>query len=473
MLAHRQTLRRLQKINGVGRSKMGKSAKKNAKVNAKVSAKVNVIIVAAGKSRRMGFNKLTHILDDKPIILHAILPFLQIENLGYIVVATDSDTASHIAHLKGLYREDAPLALHVIEGGRERAETCYKALAHLKALYAGDKADICSSDIVLIHDGARPFVSLDIIKRCIDGAIKGGSAVASVAVTDTIREVAESQTKALDRSRLYAMQTPQAFNLQQILSAYECIFGGALANLGGADSGVASKASIETASIGATNIQIKSIYDDAQVYEAKFKKVNLVKGCYKNIKITTKEDLMTNNNATKNLSNSNNSSLIAHRSTLKTGIGYDVHKLVKGRKLIIGGVDIPFEMGLCGHSDADVLVHSVMDALLSAAGSKDIGFHFPDTDAKYKGADSIKLLGEVAKILQAEKYSVVNISCIIHAEKPKMLPHIDAMRANISKALQIDVSAVAISATTHEGLGFVGKGEGIAASASVLLSKEV
>ena len=154
---------------------------------------------------------------------------------------------------------------------------------------------------------------------------------------------------------------------------------------------------------------------------------------------------------------------------MRIGHGYDVHKLTEGRKLIIGGVDIPYEKGLLGHSDADVLTHAVMDALLGAAALGDIGLHFPDTDERYKGADSIKLLEHVGDLLQEKLYYVENIDATILAQAPKMRPHIDAMRENIAKALKIEVSCVNVKATTEEGLGFTGAREGIAAHAVCLL----
>ena len=154
---------------------------------------------------------------------------------------------------------------------------------------------------------------------------------------------------------------------------------------------------------------------------------------------------------------------------MRIGHGYDVHKLTEGRKLIIGGVDIPYEKGLLGHSDADVLTHAVMDALLGAAALGDIGLHFPDTDEHYKGADSIKLLEHVGDLLQEKLYYVENIDATILAQAPKMRPHIDTMRENLAKALKIDVSCVNVKATTEEGLGFTGAGEGIAAHAVCLL----
>ena len=154
---------------------------------------------------------------------------------------------------------------------------------------------------------------------------------------------------------------------------------------------------------------------------------------------------------------------------MKVGMGYDVHRLVEGRKLILGGVEIPYEKGLLGHSDADVLVHAVMDALLGAAALGDIGKHFPDTDPAYAGADSMKLLEEVQKLLDAENYIIGNIDATVIAQKPKLAPYIETMRENIVARLGIDKNQVNVKATTEEGLGFTGTGEGISAQAICLL----
>ncbi|MBE5828034.1 MAG: 2-C-methyl-D-erythritol 2,4-cyclodiphosphate synthase [Butyrivibrio sp.] len=155
---------------------------------------------------------------------------------------------------------------------------------------------------------------------------------------------------------------------------------------------------------------------------------------------------------------------------MRIGMGYDVHKLVEGRNLIIGGVKIPYEKGLLGHSDADVLLHAIMDAILGAAALGDIGKHFPDTDPKYKGADSIMLLKEVADLVDKEHYVIENIDATIIAQAPKMRPFIDEMRINIAQALRISLSQVNVKATTEEGLGFTGSGEGISSQAICLLT---
>lgn len=156
---------------------------------------------------------------------------------------------------------------------------------------------------------------------------------------------------------------------------------------------------------------------------------------------------------------------------MRIGMGYDVHKLVEGRKLILGGVEIPYEKGLLGHSDADVLLHAIMDALLGAAALGDIGNHFPDTDPAYKGISSLKLLEHVAGLLEEHRFVIENIDATIIAQKPKMRPYIDRMRENIAAALQVDLDQINVKATTEEGLGFTGNGEGISSQAVCMLEK--
>jgi 2-C-methyl-D-erythritol 2,4-cyclodiphosphate synthase len=189
--------------------------------------------------------------------------------------------------------------------------------------------------------------------------------------------------------------------------------------------------------------------DDSQVYNEVFGEIHLAEGKLSNSKVTYREDL----------------------PTFSTGIGYDVHRLVAGDGVILGGVKIPFDRQLLGHSDADVLTHAVMDALLSASGNRDIGCIFPDTDMQYNGADSVGLLGVVKNMLDDGGYSIASISAVVIAEKPKLAPHIDAIRGNLARALSIPFASVNVSATTTEGLGIVGAGAAIAAQATCILMK--
>jgi 2-C-methyl-D-erythritol 4-phosphate cytidylyltransferase / 2-C-methyl-D-erythritol 2,4-cyclodiphosphate synthase len=183
--------------------------------------------------------------------------------------------------------------------------------------------------------------------------------------------------------------------------------------------------------------------------------VKIIRGSYRNIKITTPEDITLAE------------ALMGKEAgpMIRFGMGYDVHRLVKGRRLVLGGLEIPFELGLEGHSDADVLLHAIKDALLGAAGLGDIGRHFPDTDEQYRGISSLKLLVTVGEMLATQSWRVNNIDAVVVAEKPKLAPYITAMNANIAAALEIEPGRVNVKATTTEGLGFTGRREGIAAQA--------
>ena len=190
--------------------------------------------------------------------------------------------------------------------------------------------------------------------------------------------------------------------------------------------------------------------DDAVLVERLGKEVSIARGSYSNIKITTREDLPLN---------------------VRVGMGYDVHKLTEERKLILCGVNIPFEKGLLGHSDADVAVHALMDAMLGAAAMGDIGRHFPDTDERYKGISSIILLKKVKELIDQEGYTVGNVDITIMAQKPKLAPYIEEMRKNVAGVLKLEIGDVNVKATTTEKLGFVGREEGIAAEAVCIINR--
>ncbi len=304
---------------------------------------------------------------------------------------------------------DVRKSVIVVTGGKQRQDSVANALRELN--------DRTSFDYVIIHDGARPYVTEKVLKDSLEKAFETGAAVAAVPVKDTIR----SGAMTLQRDNLYIVQTPQTFEKSIILRAHEK---------------AASDAHCGT--------------DDGSLVERLGLPVALSQGDYANIKITTKEDLPP---------------------MQRIGKGYDVHRLVTGRLLVLGGVTIPHPTGLEGHSDADVLVHAIMDALLGAAALGDIGRHFPDTDSSYAGISSIVLLQKTREIIAAAGNVIVNVDATVIAEAPKLAPYIDEMRINIADALLIDPSCVGIKATTTEGLGFTGRKEGIAADAVCLISK--
>lgn len=369
---------------------------------------VTAIIVAAGASRRMGFDKLSYRLPDGQTVLEkscaALAAHPAVTQL-VLVAGANRETCEQIA-------KACPKPCVVVAGGETRADSVRHGLA------------AAAGDLVAIHDAARPFVSEAVITAALQAAAQTGAAAPAVPVKDTIK-VADADGRVQntpDRATLYAVQTPQCFSRKLYLEALERVTG--------------DKAHLVT--------------DDCSLFELAGFSVTLTQGDYENYKITTKEDLQK-------------------EKTMRIGHGYDVHRLVEGRKLILGGVDIPYEKGLLGHSDADVLLHAIMDAVLGAAALGDIGKHFPDTDPAYKGADSLALTRAVAKLIAEHGYTVGNIDATILCQAPKLAPHIATMRQNIADAFGIPLDAVSVKATTEEHLGFTGEGLGIAAHAVALL----
>lgn len=369
---------------------------------------VTAIIVAAGASRRMGFDKLSYRLPDGQTVLEkscaALAAHPAVTQL-VLVAGANRETCERIA-------QRCPKPCVVVAGGETRADSVRHGL------------EVASGELVAIHDAARPFVSQAVITAALQAAAQTGAAAPAVPVKDTIK-VADADGRVQntpDRATLYAVQTPQCFSRKLYLEALERVTG--------------EKAHLVT--------------DDCSLFELADFPVTLTQGDYENYKITTKEDLQK-------------------EKTMRIGHGYDVHRLVEGRKLILGGVDIPYEKGLLGHSDADVLLHAIMDAVLGAAALGDIGKHFPDTDPAYKGADSLALTRAVAKLIAEHGYTVGNIDATILCQAPKLAPHIAAMRQNIADAFGIPLDAVSVKATTEEHLGYTGEGLGIAAHAVALL----
>lgn len=309
------------------------------------------------------------------------------------------------------YRKDVKLKrLEVIEGGASRQEST--ALGIKFALQYKPE-----NHIVLIHDAARPNASPDLYRRVIKEAYEKGAVVPAVRVKDTIRDVNKG---TLNRDDLRAVQTPQGFAGEIILNAI--------------------KYAEENCFVGT---------DEGSLVDFMGLPVSTVLGSESNIKITSPEDLT---------------------KTVCIGAGYDVHAFAENRRLILGGVDIPFEKGLLGHSDADVLTHALMDAILGAMGEGDIGLLFPDTAPEYKGVSSIELLKRVVALMNEKFYTLENADITVICQAPKIRPYIDEMKKNLELVLS-PKNGINIKGTTTERLGFEGRGEGIAASATVLLSK--
>ncbi|MDD2421585.1 MAG: 2-C-methyl-D-erythritol 4-phosphate cytidylyltransferase [Heliobacteriaceae bacterium] len=387
------------------------------------------VIVAAGRGQRMGAgqNKVFLPLGSRAVIWWTLQGFLR-HPAGFdpvVLVAAQAD----IARMQELVAANGwTNRVVVVPGGKERVDSVRNGLAVL----TDEKLEW-----VAVHDGARPLFTAALLSRCIEKACRHGSAVAAVPVKDTIKQAGKDGRVLAtpDRAGLYAVQTPQVFRLAELKQAYAGLAG----------------------DLAPT--------DDAMVMEAAGYPVYLAAGDYENIKLTTPEDLLAGEAILQRRLGPDSAGGLPGVSAWRTGFGYDVHRLVTGRNLILGGVRIPCEKGLLGHSDADVLVHAVMDALLGAAGQGDIGRHFPDQDVAYRGISSLKLCERVVALLAAGGRRIGNIDATIVAQRPKLAPYIPEMVRNISAVAGVSPDRVNVKATTTEGLGFAGTGEGIAAYA--------
>lgn len=376
-----------------------------------MSAVCWAVMVAAGQGSRMGlsYNKALMPLMGRPMLMLTLDALRQSElYAGVVVVVSAGDRERVSALISGM--SDVRLA----EGGATRQ---LSVLSGLKALPA-------DCEYVAVHDAARPFVTRAILKSTLDSAIEHGSGVACTAVTDTIKRVDEQgHVHTLNRDELRAVQTPQVFRLDVLMRAHEW----------------ARREGIEAT-------------DDSALVELSGGDVRLVKvpdGAL-NVKLTTPADLR----------------FFAPRPRPggpRVGLGYDAHRLVEGRALVLCGVTIPFERGLLGHSDADAATHALIDALLGAAGMGDIGRMFPDTDARYKDICSIELLREAVRRLRGAGLAPTGCDITIVAQRPRLAPYVDAMRTVISGALGIAPQRVNIKGKTTEGMGFEGEGLGISA----------
>ena len=354
----------------------------------------------------------------KTVLAHTLAAFEQAGSVDQVVLVAPADAVDR-------FRSEADSAeaakvVAVVPGGAERQHS----------VQAGLKAVADATDVVAIHDAVRPLIRPGDIDAVVNAASKSGAAVLATPVTDTLKQVeAGTVTHTLDRSTLWSVQTPQAFHLAVIRRAH-------------------SKA--EDEGFTATD-------DTALVERLGGTPVKIVAGRRDNIKITIPEDL----HIAELILQAESGAASKHR----TGIGYDVHRLVEGRPLILGGVTIPFERGLLGHSDADVLSHAIVDAILGAVGQGDIGRLYPDTGPEWKDAPSDIFLKGASERLAEKGGKIINIDAVVMAQEPKLAPYIDAMQTSIANALGIAHDQVSVKATTTEGLGFVGAGEGMAAQA--------
>ena len=370
---------------------------------------VYAILVCGGSGTRIGLqqNKTLYPVGGIPSCIRAGRTLLKAVD-GLIVVARAGEGELFAAAFE---RFSVPVAA-IVSGGTTRQQSVYRGLMALP--------EDCTE--VLVHDGARPLVDEPTVARVLDSVRRCGTGIAAVPMTDTVKRTDAEQyvTATLSRDGLWRMQTPQGFRKELLLRAHRQAH--------------------------------EDMTDDAALVEALGEPVRLVMGSQRNIKLTTREDLAM--------------AEALSGARMRIGTGFDAHRLREGRRLVLCGVDIPYERGLDGHSDADVALHALCDALLGAAALGDIGQHFPDTDERYRGVSSLLLTEKTRDILAGAGFVPLNVDVTIVAQKPKLAPYIPEMRQNIADALRIPPEAVSVKATTTERMGYEGREEGISAQAA-------
>ena len=381
-----------------------------------------VILAAGGSGSRMnaGINKIFLHIGGRPVLQRSILLFDGLAD-GMVIVCRPEDQPQAEAITASL---QVSFPIRLVHGGDTRQ---HSVLNGLEALCADPE------DFVLVHDAARCLTPRQVILDVIQSCERFGSGLPGIPAVSTMKYADENRlvTRTVDRSGLYEIQTPQGFCYGPLMAAYR-----------------------------RAEENLSAMTDDASVMEAAGFPVHLVQGSKQNIKITEKEDLrMMNALSSREL------------PLFRIGSGYDVHRLAENRKLVLCGVEIPYGLGLLGHSDADVALHALMDAMLGAAALGDIGRHFPDTSDRYEGISSLLLLQETVQKVRNAGYELVNADVTIVAQKPKLAPYIPEMVRVTAGAIGCLPEQLNIKATTTEKLGFEGRGEGISADAVCLLRK--
>lgn len=373
---------------------------------------VCAVICAAGSGVRAGFEKNK---------LFMPIPPTNESAFSRVCNAFDFPSIDEIVFV--VSEKDKPMVAALLDGGDERIKIVTGGKTRFESVHAALQA--VKSDIVLIHDGARPFVTREVIEGCIASVKTYGSGVCAIDCTDTVAYVLDDNVASVpQRSNLKQLQTPQGFFTENIRFAYE-----------------------RAVATGKQNFT-----DDSSVFAEFCGKPHTCPGSRENKKLTYAEDFVDD--------------------AARVGFGVDTHAFGKAQDyIVLAGVKIPSQSGLIAHSDGDVLTHAVMDALLSAAGLRDIGYYFPDSDEKWRGASSIEMLRLVHGMLLEQNLRVKNLSIAIQAERPKLANYIDEMKNTLSSVLEIDPSRIGIGAGTNEGLGYIGEGKGITVNAVTLLEK--
>lgn len=366
------------------------------------------ILLMAGSGTRtsLNYNKIEYKINNKPLFEYSLEKFINIDDCNKVIMVVKKEDINNFKK----YENEKVI---IVEGGDTR----------FKSVMNG--ALVSTQDIVLIHDAARPNVKENHIIDVYKKALCSKAVCLAVRVKDCIREIGD-KSNALERNNLWQVQTPQGVNRELLIK-------------------------------GLKDNKFDNYYDDCEVLEKNFNiKCEIVEGDYQNIKVTTDSDLEY-------------MEFLMGVNKFKIGHSKDTHKLVEGRKLILGGVNIPFQLGLLGHSDADVVYHAIVESIIGALGKGDIGKLFPDTDFKYKDISSSYFMEEVYKIMDNEGYKISNLDVTIYIEKPILKDYKPIMEENIAKLLRTDISNVNIKATRGEGLGFIGRMEGISAEAVCML----
>lgn len=375
------------------------------------------LVVAAGRGTRMAgpLAKQYRDLDGQPVLRHALELFSKHPKIaGVRVVTAPGDDEQYARAAQGLDLLDPVL------GGATRQRSVQNGLESLAEM---------APQRVLIHDGARPFATAELVDRLIGALDDAAGAIAGVPVVDTLWRADEGRAQSLvPRDNLWRAQTPQAFRFADILAAHRAASG-------------------------------QELTDDAAVLRAAGGQVKLVEASEANFKITTETDLARAQ-----------AQRFLARADIRVGTGFDVHRLGPGDGVWLCGVKIPFDQALVGHSDADVAIHALVDAILGALGAGDIGSHFPPSDMRWKGAASAKFLRHAADLVAARGGEIRHADLTVICERPKVGPHRETLRARLADILGVPANRVSVKATTTEGLGYTGRGEGIAAQAVATLA---
>jgi 2-C-methyl-D-erythritol 4-phosphate cytidylyltransferase/2-C-methyl-D-erythritol 2,4-cyclodiphosphate synthase len=387
---------------------------------------VSAIIAAGGRGQRFGSSVPKQLLaiEGRSALERSVALFLAHPQIDELIVALPAELVAEPPP----YLRASTKPVKLVAGGARRQDSVQHAFAAISE----------AADLVVVHDAARPFATEGLISRTIAAAAESGAALAAMPARDTVkRSNGEAQPfvrETIPRESVYLAQTPQVFSRSVLRDAL---------------------------ALGETGADAT---DEAALAERAGHPVRLVPGEETNVKLTTPGDLPMVDAIARARGESGSGGM-------RVGTGYDLHRLVEGRRLVLGGVDVPSDRGALGHSDADVICHAVTDAILGASALGDIGRLFPDTDAAWKDASSIDLLARAVALVRSEGFEIVNVDVTVVLERPKIRAHVDEMRRSVAAAIGIPVGDVGIKGKTNEGVDAVGRGEAIAAHATALVRR--